>query len=111
MKKCYAIFTLSAVTLACSSAIMAAQPINLSKLSADVLKNLSTKTVTYKEVRQHADFNGTSQLRVQQTYHGYPVWNGDAVYHVPHTQHASLGDLNDQTTANGTALSRFITRS
>ena len=81
----YTIFTLSAFALACSSAIMAAQPVNLSKQSASALQYLAKKSVVFKEVRQHADFNGTSQLRVQQTYDGYPVWNGDAVFHVPHT--------------------------
>jgi pseudolysin len=102
MKMRYSIFTLSAIALACSSAVMAAQPVNLAKQSVTSLQNITSKLATFKEIRQHADFNGTTHLRVQQTYVNHPVWNGDVIFHIPESTHPSISNLNKNSTANGT---------
>lgn len=101
MQKRFSIFTLSAISLA-SSAVMAAQPIDLSHQSIASLRGLSAQSISFTEMSQHVDFNGTAHLRAQQTVNGHAVWGGDVVFHQPNTGKASLSAFNAKTTANGT---------
>lgn len=101
MQKRYSIFALSAIAFA-SSAAMAASPMNLAHQSAATLKGLAAQSISFNEISQHVDFNGTAHLRAQQTVNGHAVWGGDVVFHLPNTTKATLSSLNAQTSANGT---------
>lgn len=73
----------------------AAKPIDLSKQHPALLQQMiSTPTKAayqasqIKEISRTVDMNQTLHVRIQQTYHGYPIWGGDAVVHTPQVKNA-----------------------
>lgn len=66
----------------CSS-LWAATPIDLSKQTSTYLINATSSNapVEYRTYRRSIDFNGTIHSRIQQTYHGVPVWDATGVIH------------------------------
>jgi pseudolysin len=82
---------LLSVSLACMTSVWAAQPINLQNQSVAVLQSFSAES-SFQQTNSAVDFNNTLHVRFQETYHGYPVWTGDAVMHMP--KGASLNGAN-----------------
>ena len=95
------LFTLSALSLAVSTSIFAAKPIDLSHQPASLMQAFSHGLVNLKQTSKSIDFNHTTHIRAQQTYAGYPVWNGDIAIHDLHTN-TSLLQLSAHAKMNGT---------
>jgi pseudolysin len=78
----------------------AAKPINLLHQPLSLLQSFFTVPVSksldasdsLKEISSHTDLNHTTHIRIQQTYSGYPVWNGNAVVHVPASHYLKIED-------------------
>jgi pseudolysin len=65
-------------------------PIDLSKQPSTFLKS----AIEIKRVSQDIDFNKTQHIRITQSYHGYPVWGGDGVVHMPSNSLTSSTKMN-----------------
>lgn len=76
MKKALSALSLFIFALPAYSAVA----VDLSQKSADILT-----TSHYVEKSRIRDFNHTLHIRIKQIYQGYPVWNGDAIIHIPNS--------------------------
>jgi pseudolysin len=100
------VFTVSALSAACISTSLAAQPLDLRHQSSSVLQSFSSLTaspVTLKEIRRTIDFNKTTHIHLQQQFLGYPVWGSNAIIHTPNGSNTSLTSLatDKNTKMNG----------
>lgn len=75
----------------------AAEAIDLSQtapvllLRQDLMATTSTAVSSgYQQTGAHTDRNGTTHIRIRQTWGGYPVWGADAIMHVHHASAAPL---------------------
>ncbi|VVC75513.1 Zinc metalloproteinase [Aquicella siphonis] len=105
------------VLLCCTASVYAANPVDLRNQSLSVIQSMvkspaalcaDTDPSQLKQLSSGADFNGTNHIRVQQTYQGYPVWNGDAVIHVPHGGSETLMTLARSRRAAETSMNGVI---
>ena len=97
------IFTLG-LSIACSMPAFAAKPIDLGRQSISILNPIaraaSVEPVQLQEIKRSTDFNQTLHVRMQETYQGYPVWNGDIIIHIPHANRVGKS-LNEVLSAAG----------
>lgn len=97
----------SAVILGMSfsmSSALAAKPVNLKFQSASVLQSFNNvNQIGLKEVNATTDFTQVTNVRMKQTYAGYPVWGGDVIVHIPQSDKTSLHDVmaNSKGTVSG----------
>lgn len=75
------------------STVFAAKPVNLDQENPAFLRNFLSMPTTYAHKRIPNDLQETARtvdhqekvhVRLQQTYHGYKVWGGNAIIHIPH---------------------------
>lgn len=82
-----AFFKLAILTgaMMASSVALAATQVNVAhEKSASLTSMLSTSAANqFTEVSRHVDQNETAHIRLKQYYHGYPVWGGEVILHVP----------------------------
>lgn len=107
MKKQLVKFTIVPIFLLSSLPSFSAKPINLSHQTTSLLASFLTKSpaTQIEEVSRATDFKNTLHFRIKQTYLGYPVWNGDAVVHIPQEGNTKKNLMNAITPAssmNGT---------
>lgn len=94
-------------------AVMISSLLSTLPVYAAIPVNLSLKPIPFftrqpafdfQEKNRSVDFKQTLHIRVKQTYQGYPVWNGDAVIHIPNkgqsTEKAMLA-ITKQSFMNG----------
>lgn len=100
---------LLSLPFALGSSIYAAKPIDLSHQTPTVLQRFlsglsNTSGMNIQELNRDIDFKQTLHIRVQETYKGYPVWDGDAVIHVPKGSALSHAALNSVTANHTTTM-------
>lgn len=98
MQKRY-LFLVSMIASACITSAYAAQAVDLSYQSINVLKPFATQS-NLKLLNQKADINQTMHTRFQQTYQGVPVLGGDVIVHAPKGTDASLAGMTSNNKAS-----------
>lgn len=94
MQKKQYLSTIGLITFLIAPAMShAAQPINLSNQKINILQTLAPSSMRslsshamqsdIKELSSEQDRKGTTHIRIKQYYQGIPVWNGDAIVHIP----------------------------
>lgn len=85
--------------LVISNVALAARPVNLHHQTISYLNSfsLAANSARYKQLNESIDANQTRHVRVNQTYAGFPVWNGEAIIHYPKSQ-----TLKSNVTLTGT---------
>lgn len=65
--------------------VYAGQNINLMQQPTGILATLLAKSVNTQltEISRALDMKKTLHVRIQQKYLGYPVWNANAIVHIP----------------------------
>lgn len=101
----------------CTASAYAAKPLDLRNQPLSAIQTLIQSPATLRadtdpsqltELSKATDFKGTNHIRVQQTYQGYPVWNGDAVIHVPQGASESLKTLGRSRKAANISMNGVI---
>ncbi len=86
------IMMLGAVLCASTVPAFGATQIDLSKQPIQFLRSMTGMTPkaavgtsnNLQETSRSTDFNQTTNVGLQQTYAGFPVWGGDIAVHIPH---------------------------
>lgn len=110
MKQSFFKLGILAGAMLASNALLAATPVNVAhELAASLTPMLSATTANkFTEVSRNIDENQTAHIRLKQYFHGYPVWGGDVILHVPNgkslansTQGLLAAASQAKTTMNG----------
>lgn len=82
----------------------AAKPLDLSREPTSILTQFTPRATNARTFSQHSpnelqeisseqDGKGTTHIRIKQFYQGIPVWQGNAILHVPNQQNTQLSAL------------------
>jgi len=89
--------------------VYAATPVDLAKMNPVRLQTLlstqglANQNFQFKEIQRDLDFQKMLHIRVQQTYAGFPVWGGDAIFHVKQGEKYASIPLQDAFITNSRA--------
>jgi len=79
-----------AILIFASSLTYGATQINTHQLSSFTLNTIlqpnetNLSDSTFRTISTHTDNNRITHVRLQQTFHGYDVWGGEIILHLPH---------------------------